>query len=71
MLATVWFDDNSRLLIVPKMRPKISQDIVIQKAPKILCLQGNSFIFCALAFSVAAYTRVKSEVQIFYRPFFP
>ena len=31
-------------------------------------LQAISIIICTLAFSAASYTRVKSEVQVLYRP---
>jgi hypothetical protein len=36
---------------------KISKSIEIRKALKSGVLQGKSLIFCALAFSAAAYTR--------------
>jgi hypothetical protein len=47
---------------------KISENIASREACNFACLQGKSFIFCAFASTVAVYTRVKSEVQILYRP---
>jgi hypothetical protein len=31
-------------------------------------IDGKPFIICTLYFSAASYTRVKSEVQVLYRP---
>ena len=47
---------------------KISRSTRIRQALKRGVLQGKMAIFCALAFSIAAFTRVKTEVQILYRP---
>ena len=51
-----------------KTNLKISKSIKIQAAPKKGAFQRNSIIFYTLAFFAASYTRVKSEIQVLYRP---
>jgi hypothetical protein len=46
----------------------ISNPIEILKALKLGIFDGKSIIFCILEFSAASTTRVKSEVQVLYRP---
>jgi hypothetical protein len=53
-----------------KTHPKISNSIEIQNAPRTTCFPRIHTIICALRFSVASTTRVKSEVQVLYRPHF-
>jgi len=47
---------------------KISNSIEILERLKMTLLQSNSIIFYTLASSAASTTRVKSEVQVLYRP---
>ena len=51
-----------------KTYPTISKSIEILEPLKMSILQRNFIIFCGLSFSAASYTRVKSEVQVLYRP---
>jgi hypothetical protein len=66
------------LSFVPKLCPKDvrnietylkkSNSIEIQNAPRTTCFPRIHTIICALRFFAASYTRVKSEVQVLYRP---
>jgi hypothetical protein len=68
-------------LFVPKLCPKdvrnietylkISNSIEMPQPRKTGLLLDILIIFCAIHFSAASYTRVKSEVQVLYRPYFP
>jgi len=46
----------------------ISKSIEILESLKTDNIRGNVIIICLLAFYAASYTRVKSEVQVLYRP---
>jgi hypothetical protein len=64
----------SRLKLCPKdvrnieTYLKISNSIEIQEPLKTRVLQRISIVFYALRFFAASYTRVKSQVQVLYRP---